>query len=174
MIPLALTDNRKWHWQKTQKQEKNNSTLFTLKKLTALTTWVALRFQVAIIYFHAATAKFALDEWVDGTILYYWFSDPMAGFPDWLKIFLPIFTTSFLVVFTWSTLILETLLFMALVMPKKYLVFFLGLGVLFHFSIALTMGLISFGFAMTAAIILYLRTFENEFDIKEKKLKRSI
>jgi len=39
----------------------------------------------------------------------------------------------------------------------------LVLGISFHLLIAITMGLISFGMAMIAALILYLRPFEKEF-----------
>jgi uncharacterized membrane protein len=52
---------------------------------------------------------------------------------------------------------------MALVMPKKRWHILLILGIVFHLSIAITMGLISFGITMIAALILYLRPFENEF-----------
>jgi hypothetical protein len=52
---------------------------------------------------------------------------------------------------------------MALVMPKKQWNMLLIAGILFHISIGFSMGLISFGFAMIAALLLYLRPLEQEF-----------
>lgn len=168
LLPIALTDKRKWHWQSIPKEEKQqnlNSLKSLFPRLIALMASVAIRVQVAIIYFHAATAKIAVPEWIDGTILYYWFTDSMTGLPNWLGFLNIIFTTRLVALATWSALILEILLFMALVMPKKKWGIFLFLGIGFHLLIALTMGLISFGLAMAAALILYLRPFEKVFTL---------
>lgn len=167
LLPIALTDNRKWHWQKATRDNDNFTTSYILKSLIAISALIAIRFQVSIVYFHAATAKLSVDEWVDGTILYYWLNDQTIGLPNWLKIFFPILTTRLVVIFTWGTLLLETLLFMGLVMPKRYWKPLLIAGIVFHAGIALTMGLISFGLAMTCALILYLRPFEAEFDFSK-------
>jgi len=48
-------------------------------------------------------------------------------------------------------------------MPKQFWKYLLVLGLFFHTAIALTMGLISFGLAMAAALILYLRPIELQF-----------
>lgn len=177
LLPIALTDNRKWHWQKAESND--NSTAFTsLRSLIAISALFAIRVQVAIIYFHAAFAKLSLDEWVDGTILYYWLTDSVVGLPDWLRIITPVFTSPLVVTFTWGSLLLEILLFMALGMPKNRWKYLLIAGITFHTGIALMMGLVSFGMAMTAALILYLRPFEQEFDFSfltdfAKKLAKS-
>jgi antimicrobial peptide system SdpB family protein len=166
LLPIALTDKRKWHWQSIsaeENQENIDSFKNIIRRLIALTASVAIRIQVAIIYFHAATAKLAVEEWIDGTILYYWFTDSMTGLPEWLKFINPLFTSPLVALITWSSLLVEILLFMALVMPKKKWRYLLILGIAFHLSIAITMGLISFGIAMIAALILYLRPFEDEF-----------
>lgn len=169
LLPIALTDSRKWHWESTPSENKSQNTgglRFIFPRLFALTAWMAIRFQVAIIYFHAATAKLAIDEWVDGTILYYWFTDPVIGLPDWLKFINPLFTGPLVSLITWSSLIMEILFFMALVMPKKRWNMVLTAGIFFHVSIGLSMGLISFGFAMVAALLLYLRPLEQEFSFE--------
>lgn len=163
LLPVTLTDGRKWHWQKIN--DKNNpSTFDTLKSLFAIVSLGAIRVQVSIIYFHAATAKFALEEWMDGTILYYWLNDPMIGLSNWMKFLLPIFTSRFVVAFTWGTLLLEIFLSMGIFMQKKYWRPLLIAGILFHLGIALMMGLISFGCSMIAALILYLHPFDEEFN----------
>ncbi len=162
LLPITLTDNRKWHWQ----SPKNISYTIFLEKLRSLVAIVSIgviRLQVSIIYFHAATAKFALEEWIDGTILYYWLNDPLIGLPNWLRFTLPIYSSRFVVFFTWGTLLIEILLFMGLLMPKKYWKSLLIAGLIFHGGIAFMMGLISFGCAMTAALILYLRPIEQDF-----------
>ena len=165
LLPIALTDSRKWHWQKAA--QSNDASGYILKSLIAISALIAIRLQTSIVYFHAATAKLSVDEWVDGTILYYWLNDHTIGLPNWLKIFFPILTTRLVVIFTWGTLLLEILLFMGLVMPKKYWKPLLIAGIIFHAGIALAMGLISFGLAMTCALILYLRPFEAEFDFSK-------
>lgn len=52
---------------------------------------------------------------------------------------------------------------MALVMPKKAWGFLLPLGIAFHVGIAVVHGLVSFGFAMIAALVLYLRPTDEPF-----------
>ncbi len=161
LLPVTLTDNRKWHWQRFDEKDAHSFSQ-KLKSLVAISTLGAIRLQVSIIYFHAATSKLALEEWIDGTILYYWLNDPLIGLPVWLRFNLPIYSSKFVVIFTWGTLLLETLLFMGLLMNKKYWKPLLIAGIIFHAGIALMMGLISFGCAMTAALILYLRPFDQE------------
>ena len=49
----------------------------------------------------------------------------------------------------------------------------LAAGLAFHLAIALTMGLISFGLAMAAALVLYLRPFDYEFALSPGRIKLS-
>lgn len=149
---------------------------FSVPSIAALSAYSAIRIQVSIIYFHAFVAKLNMEEWLNGTILYYWLTDSTIGLPDFLKMAMPIITSSFIVILTWYSLILEILLFMALVVPKNKRRYLLVAGIIFHLGIALSMGLISFGFAMIAALILYLRPFDEEFEFSRVwsalKLKR--
>src|SRR5207249_9170105 len=116
---------------------------------------------------HAAVAKWSVAEWSNGTILYYWFNDPFIGAPSWLKpLMMPVLTSPFVAILTWGSLVLEIMLFTALVMPKKRRAIMLIAGILFHGAIALTMGLVSFGIAMSAALVLYLRPVESEFSLE--------
>jgi antimicrobial peptide system SdpB family protein len=173
ILPIALTDKRKWHWQPAPIVE-DISQAEVLRRITALVTFAAIRFQVAIVYFHAAVGKLSVGDWANGTVLYYWFTDPIVGLPDWLTIFLPVLHSPFVVVITWLTLILEILLFMALVMPRPALKYCLIAGIIFHLAIALAMGLISFSIAMVAALVLYLRPFDQDFAFSfARKLFRS-
>lgn len=170
LIPIALTDKRRWHWQ--QLAADTPLTLGTaMRRLVAVSTLIALRIQVAGIYLHAAVAKWSVKEWSDGTTLYYWFNDPFIGLPGWLRpLMMPVLTSPVVAIFTWCSLILELMLFAALVMPKQKWRIMLIAGILFHCAIAVTMGLISFGLAMTAALVLYLRPVEKEFGLSFSKI----
>jgi antimicrobial peptide system SdpB family protein len=162
ILPIALTDDRRWHWQSVSCKE-NLSLRECLLRVVALTGHIAIRLQVAIVYFHAAVGKLGVEDWVNGTVLYYWLTDPRVGLANWSKAIVPLFRTQFVAVITWSAICLEIFLFMALVMPKVAWKYLLRAGIAFHVSIALTMGLISFSTAMIAALVLYLRPFEEEF-----------
>lgn len=163
LLPVTQTDPRKWHWQNGDHQTPH------WKSLMALFALLAIRVQVAGIYFHAATAKLGVQEWADGTALYYWFINPDFGAPRplfWLlKPLLTHGTT--LALMTWGSILLELSLFMALVMPRSAWGYFLRLGIAFHVTIALVHGLVSFGFAMIAALILYLRPTEQSFTLPD-------
>ena len=162
LLPLALTDNRRWHWQSVVWTE-SHSALECLRRVIALTAHIALRFQMSIVYFHAAVGKLNVDDWVNGTVLYYWFSDSRVGLANWSRAIIPVLRTPFVAAITWSAIVLELFLFMALVMPKAAWRYLLMAGIAFHVAIAVTMGLISFSTAMVAALVLYLRPFEQEF-----------
>jgi antimicrobial peptide system SdpB family protein len=128
LLPVTQTDWRKWHWQ--------NSDYKTMefpqwKRLLALSALLAVRVQVAGIYFHAAVGKLRVQEWTDGTALYYWFIDPDFGAPRpllWVLRPVLIHGTT-LALMTWGSMLLEFSLFMALVMPKSAWGFFLRLGI---------------------------------------------
>lgn len=167
LVPVTLTDSRKWHWQTQKQSDTQKPILHVLSALFAITALLAVRLQASIIYFHAAVGKFTVEEWLDGTILYYWLHDPSLGLPAWLQFLLPIFSTRLVVLFTWGTLLLEILLFMALLMPQKYWKPLLVAGIIFHAGIALMMGLFSFGCSMTAILIVYLRPFDQVFNLKK-------
>jgi antimicrobial peptide system SdpB family protein len=160
LLPVTLTDWRKWHWDSDQTPDHAQ-----WKCLLALFALLAVRVQVAGIYFHAAVGKLRVQEWTDGTALYYWFTHPDFGASRplfWLLRPLLIHGTT-LALMTWCSILVEFSLFMALVMPKRAWGYFLRLGIAFHVMIALIHGLVSFGFAMIAALVLYLRPTEKPF-----------
>jgi sporulation delaying protein B len=83
IIPLALTDYRKSHW------DTSTITMASLNGLTRSavawsTVWV-LRLQVAGVYLQASLAKLTRPEWINGTAVYYWLTDPTFGTPTWLS-----------------------------------------------------------------------------------------
>jgi antimicrobial peptide system SdpB family protein len=164
LLPVALTDTRRWHWQEAATSEPSQGREVP-QRLVDLFAVLMVRLQVAGVYFHSSVAKLRVEDWANGTVLYYWFTNPMFGVPPWrLRLLMPLLTHGTTVVLmTWGALALELLLFTALVMPKRAWPYFLVLGIAFHAAIALTLGLISFGLAMIAALILYLRPVEKPF-----------
>jgi antimicrobial peptide system SdpB family protein len=162
LLPVALTDSRRSHWQPAPATGAAPPLRTLVARLLALSALLAVRFQVAGIYYHAAVAKLRVEEWNDGTALYYWLLDPAFGAPAWLvPVLRPLLLDPLgVLALTWGSLALEVLLFMALVMPKWAWRYPLALGLLFHLGIAVIQGLGSFWLAMSAALIVYLRPVE--------------
>jgi antimicrobial peptide system SdpB family protein len=162
LVPVTLTDTRTWHWQRVATAPSQRS---DVSRLIALSALLMIRLQVAGIYFHAAVAKMGVREWRDGTAVYYWFTDPMFGVPAYLRpLIMPVITSAVgVTLVTWGAILLETLLFSALLMDKRYRWVLLYAGISFHAAIALVHGLLSFALAMWGALVLYLRPIEKEF-----------
>lgn len=167
LLPIALTDNRKWHWQNISSINRHYS------KTIAYIAYVFIRIQVAILYFHSFTAKLDNDEWLDGTAVYYYLLDPMLGLPNFLMNPLHFLLASpFIVVITWVTLFIQLLLVCALFMSKNNWSKVLWCAVLFHELIAVLLGLISFSIAMLAMLIIYLRQLEQVFVWQKNKRRK--
>ncbi len=156
LIPLALTDPRKWHWSHVESLPETEYS--DARRITALTSYQLARVQIAAIYLHAAVGKCAVREWQNGTALYYWFTDPVFGAPPYLQpIIRPLILNGFTLAFmNWGAIVLEFLLFAALFMSKPWRRFMLVIGVLFHVAIGLIHGLTSFSLIMIGALIVYL------------------
>jgi len=169
LVPVTLMDNRKWHWQQSNDECVNISYNSTAWAFICL-----LRIQVSAIYLHAAVAKFKIDEWVNGTAIYYWFMHHYHGAADYLKPFVIIIVSNnFLVVLiSWGTIVLELLLFSAILLGPKSLRrrLLLLLGLTFHFLIVVIHGLISFYFTMAAALLLYLSDYTTVYNFSKPKL----
>ncbi|WP_246356681.1 sporulation-delaying protein SdpB family protein [Pyxidicoccus fallax] len=158
LLPLTLTDGRRWHWDPPRERGEG-------ARLVALSSLTAIRLQVALVYFHAAVAKFPVREWADGTALYYWLLDPGIGASPWLAALLrPLLTQGVPVaLLTWSVLVLEVFLAAGLVVEKRHRGRLLLLGLGLHGGIALIHGLPSFALAMAGALVLFLRPLEDGF-----------
>ena len=165
LLPVALTDPRRWHWQALP--EETATTMRSALRLVALSALLVIRAQVAGIYLNSSIAKLADTEWRDGTAVYYWISQPVFGAPGWLHgILLTVAATSLgVIAMTWGTLFLEFTLAIAIVMPRRTWKYLLPAGIVFHGFIALMMGLPSFSIAMAAALILYLRPVDEPFRV---------
>ena len=168
LIPVCLTDSRKWHWAKNIKPVKFHQKIYSI---IAWSTMLVIQLQVAIVYFHAAIAKLNVEEWVNGTSMFYWIQNPIFGIGnEFANFIIPLFANAAVVTFlTWGTLIFEVILFMGIVMRPEQKKVLMVLGIGFHFAIIILFGLVSFFFAMTAALILYLGP-QKGFQIKNSVL----
>jgi antimicrobial peptide system SdpB family protein len=154
LLPVCLLDSRTWHWQHVPCASEE-----TIRAFAARSALFMTRLQVAVIYLVAAIGKFGVTEWDDGTALYYWFSHPVFGVDGWrAALAAPVITTWLVVPLTWSVLALELLLGMALVGSPRLRRILFPAGIVFHLGIIVVHGLVSFGLAMIAALVLFLRT----------------
>lgn len=156
LIPVSLTDSRRFHWQHLPACESGGAGIYA--KVIARVTLGVIKVQVSFIYINACLSKLAVAEWLDGTSIYYWLRDPMFGPTGPLReatdvlMLNPVLVASV----TWGTLVLEFFLGISLFLPRRAKIVLLPLGVLFHLCIAVTMGLWTFAFAMWGALLLSL------------------
>ncbi len=154
LIPVGLTDGRRWHWQRPVDTEHVIGT----SRVIAGTALMLIQIQVAVVYFQSSVAKLGVREWADGTAMFYFLRHPLFGSPPWLRPLTDALTGSPLGValVTWAPLMIELALALAILLgPRKKRVL-LVTGIAFHGTIAVTMGLVSFALAMTGALLLYL------------------
>jgi antimicrobial peptide system SdpB family protein len=178
LMPVTLTDPRRWHWDSqapgVEGLSPPGSALARLSaRFIALTCLWAIRLQVAGIYFHAGVSKMKVDEWRDGTAVYYWFTDPWFGLAEPVRsLAFPLLANGVVVTaLTWGSLLLEMMLFAGIVATYRTRAVLLVLGVAFHMAIAMVHGLLGFALVMCGALILYLRPIEKEFALPRVSLK---
>lgn len=155
MLPLALTDARRWHWQRFCGDTSRLG--ITVASIVAKASLWLVRLQVCIIYLDACIAKLRVDEWTDGTSLYYWLNSNYMGLPGYLHgILSPLLLTKGVVLLSWSVLALEFALGIALFTSVQFRMRLLPFAIMFHIGIAVFMGITSFAVAMLGALLLYL------------------
>lgn len=154
LIPLTLTDPRRSHWQ-TLISTSISSKFDAINRLIGRYGYFIVQMQVSYIYLDACLEKLRVSDWLDGTIMYYVFSNKMLGAPHFLQPILTHLTTSPLVVLlAWPALLLEFSLGINLLLNPTLRVTLFWLGVLFHCLIALLIGIPSFATIMIAALLL--------------------
>jgi antimicrobial peptide system SdpB family protein len=153
LIPLALTDPRRWHWQPTPPGRGG-----PLPRIIGVLALLLIQIQVAAVYLDAGIAKLGVPDWANGTAMFYIFRNAIYGAPSWLSPMLSAITNLpvGVALLTWGAVVLEVILGLALLLPRQLRPLLLAAGLLFHDMIALSMGLISFDLAMSAALLLYL------------------
>jgi len=155
LIPICILDSRNNHWISNDIKDDSNN---LYKKVNAYFFILLIRFQMAIIYFHAAVGKFSVQEWAEGTAVYYWFNNSVFGMPNYLHPLLdPILHNQYGVLFvTHGVMIFELLLFSCLTMATNKRKYLFVPAIIFHFSIIMIHGIFSFFFSMAAGLTIYL------------------
>lgn len=174
LVPVTLLDDRRWHWERAKPSGPDESVL--AKRFLALVFLTLIRIQMAVIYFHAAAGKFAVPEWTDGTVLYYWFSHPTFGLAGIRQELLwPLMTSPTIVALTtWGVLVVEALLFAGLVADRRHWRVFLISGLTLHAGIAVLHGLLSFSLIMAGGLVLFYHPVDASFGFMTRwKGKRS-
>jgi antimicrobial peptide system SdpB family protein len=163
LLPVALTDGRRWVWEAVEPDLSRTRT--AAAAIVADSCFTMIRLQVAVIYFHAAVAKLFSPQWANGTAVYYWFTHPVYGMSEPLRGWmLPVLDTAAgVTALTWGVMLLELTLASALVMDSRRYRRLLLPGLGFHFGIVVAHGLFSFFFAMAGALVLYLRPYDAPF-----------
>ena len=147
ILPVTLLDGRTNHFSKPldiQTYSRIVSNVF-LRVLIPL--------QMSFIYFHAAIEKlYKVEEWRNGTAVYYFAQDPIFG-----SSFMSELSGTYLVLLmTWGTIALEIILGAALFMVYRHKSLLLLLGIGFHLSISMSFGLFSFMCSMVGGLFIYL------------------
>lgn len=169
LIPVALTDNRVWHWTNASAIDRPG-TWFLGRSLIAWSASFVIRLQVAGVYFQASVAKLPHPEWADGTAIYYWLNDPMFGAPVWLRPGVGSLTHNALLVqsLTWGALIIEFAVALGLIARRSVRPYLLLAGLSLHLAIGILMGLPSFSITMFGALVLFLKPFDEPFKGSKK------
>ncbi|MGQ0830918.1 MAG: sporulation-delaying protein SdpB family protein [Microthrixaceae bacterium] len=155
LLPICLTDRRRWHWSSLVEAPSSRPVASTV----AWSAWHAVRLQMAALYLHAAIGKMGVAEWADGSALYYWFAHPDFGLPSWTRdsVLGILRHNGVVAALTWSSIALELLLALGLLLPRWTWKPLLIGGMSFHAFIGLLLGLPSFSVVMFAGLWLYLR-----------------
>ena len=165
LIPMTLADGRRWHWTSLPQSAPETAGQAS-RRLVGWASWWVARLQVAFIYFQAGVAKCAVEQWADGTALYYWLTEPSFGVTGWLQpVVMPLIHNAVtLPLLTWSVIVVEIGLAAGLLLPRRYWGRLLWIGLGLHAGIALLHGLISFSLTMSGALVLFLRPLDEPVD----------
>ncbi|MEO6328976.1 MAG: hypothetical protein ABIO55_08590 [Ginsengibacter sp.] len=160
LIPVCLFDERKNHWYQPHSVNKFNRHIQNMFLFF-------IKLQVAFIYFDSLHDKLFIKQWLNGTVIYYWFTHNFFGLhPALVSILEPVLTSvPVLLLLSWGALAFEALLAVALLFPSRFKLLLLKGGIIFHFSILLIHGLVSLFFAMSAALFLYLYPAQKSFSV---------
>ena len=129
LIPVCLLDERKNHWSTPALKSNFIQDIFLF----------FIKLQVAFIYFDSLHDKLRMKEWINGSVIYYWFTHNFFGLhPALTNIAEPLLRSMPLLIFiAWSTLTFEALLVVGLLFPSRYKLLLLKPGIIFHFGILL-------------------------------------
>ncbi|WP_052441276.1 sporulation-delaying protein SdpB family protein [Streptacidiphilus anmyonensis] len=152
IIPFLLGDGRTWHWTRP------GEPLAPVWAGSSYAAWWAIRCQIAVIYFTASISKLTTAGWRSGQAMFTVLVDPFYGLPSGLRQPLePLLTSDPAVrLLTWGVLVVELLIAVGALLPRRVRRTAFCLTVLLHGGIMVAMGLVSFGLVMIALVLLLL------------------
>lgn len=157
LIPICVFDKRINLWR--DKEFFTYKSHPFIKYLTA-SFFSVIQLQVAVIYLFAAAVKVNVEQWIDGSAMYYWLHHTMGPPKSITTLFSFIINNHYLSpILTWSVVIFEFLLFGALFMNKKNKQKLIMPALIFHFLIAICFGLWSFSLIMIGACLFLLNPY---------------
>jgi antimicrobial peptide system SdpB family protein len=159
LLPLTILDGRRWHWDEPPASTAPEGGWWrSFERYFARVSLTATRVQMAVVYFLAAIGKLEVDEWINGTALYYWFGDRTIGAAGWAD---PLTHWLFerpaaLALLTWSVLLLEFGLAAAIFMKREHQrsIFYAGLAL--HLGVLVIHGISSLSLTMIGGLLIYL------------------
>jgi len=156
LIPICLLDSRRSHW--TNSLDTKASIQNKLTRIFCFFNILIIQLQTSAIYLHSATGKLLVDDWVNGTAVYYWFNHTFFSMPYYLHCLISYaLDSSFgVVIITWGVILFEFILAGAILMNSESKKKLFPFAILFHISIIFIHGIFSFFFSIGAFLILYL------------------
>jgi len=147
LVPVCLGDTRRWQW--TPPSEPMTDPL----RGAALAGLIAIRIQLAIVYFEAALSKLGSAGWRDGAAMRGVLFDPEYGLPSGVRSHADLLLghPGLIRGLTWAVLVLELSVALTLLSPPPLRRVSFVLVCALHLSIIIAMGLPSFGIVMIAA-----------------------
>jgi antimicrobial peptide system SdpB family protein len=160
LIPVCLFDERKNHWHTPSSTSQFNTSIQNIFLFF-------IKLQVAFIYYDSLHDKLFIREWLNGTVIYYWFTHNFFGLhPYLIELLKPMLTNIYvLLIIAWSALAFEAVLAIAFLFPRRYKLPLLKCGIIFHFIILLVHGFAFLFFVMSAALFLYLYPAQKSFSL---------
>lgn len=154
LLPLGLTDSRKWHWQSVSRHGPVRPN-HNASRMIAYASAYIIQIQVGIIYIDACIEKLHDPQWLNGTIMYYVLTNNVFGVTHFvMSLMWPLIASPLIVFLAWPSLALEFFLGINIFLHKRarYALFW-GL-VTFHLMIAFFIGIPTFAMIMIAAGLL--------------------
>lgn len=150
ITPMCLADPRRWQWQSAPTR------MTRLGRTVSYLSFWALRLQIAYLYADSAIAKMGIEDWQNGSALYYTFRDRSFGAagpltPVWLWLSEQSLTTLAL---TWGTMVIELAIALLTLLGARWRLAAFWLCLALHALIFLGMGLFSFSLVMVGVAAL--------------------
>lgn len=149
----SVADGRMWHWQDSRDGRWNRPQ--SLLGVAWAGTWF-VRIQVAYIYIHSGLAKLAVEQWQDGTAVYYVARMEYFGAAG---LFDELFRTltaipAIALLSTWGTIVLEVVLGLLILVNRKSAgAMAIAVCAFIHVWIAAMIGILSFATIMVGAVV---------------------